>query len=173
MLTISRKMFRAQGNGILWSIIALSTLLLGGCDGDLEHAHDSPESLAEAVLEALEDNDKEALEALWVTREEHRELLWNQLPERNTFPFEYVRQLNEMNTRKGINNIIRRYGGQKFELVSLEFMEPSESYEGFSVHFGPKLTVRRSADGLEGELPILDVVLEWDGRWKLMNYEDR
>jgi hypothetical protein len=32
--------------------------------------------------------------------------------------------------------------------------------------------VRRVSDGEEGVLPILDVVVEYGGRWKLLNYDE-
>ena len=59
-----------------------------------------------------------------------------------------------------------------FELLGVEFTDPPEVYETFTWHFGPRLRVRRLSDGREGELPILDVVLERNGRWKLMNFEE-
>jgi len=150
----------------------LFLVALVGCEPELGGSHDSPESLARAVLEALEARDRAAMEALWVTADEHRELLWDQLPESNDLPFDYARSLNERNTRKGIRNAIERFGGWSLELVSIEFTEPPERYDGFTLHFGTRLIVRRANDGEEGELPILDVVLERDGRWKLMNYDE-
>jgi hypothetical protein len=154
------------------ALVALA-IFSAGCGRGLSNSYDSPEALARAVLDALESKDRVALEALWVTRAEHRELLWDQLPESKSLPFEYARRINEINSRKGIENAIHRYGGQRFELISIEFSRPAEKYDGFTVHFGTRLRVRRAKDGREGELPILDVVLEHHGRWKLMNFEDR
>jgi hypothetical protein len=128
------------------------------------------EALCTAVLEALEREDRDALWALMVTREEHETLLWDQLPSRNYFSFEYVRDLNERNSRKALENALRRWGGADFEFVSLEFTEPAEEYEDFTLYLGAELTVRRISDGEEGILPILDVLVEYGGRWKLLNY---
>jgi hypothetical protein len=138
----------------------------------LSNSFSSAEALAEAVLDALDQEDRDAMLALMVTREEHLDVLWEQLPERNHLSFDYVRLLNERNSNKGIREAISRFGGTKFELLSIEFTKPSEVYEGYTLHLGTVLTVRRVSDGLEGELPILDVVLEYGGRWKLMNYEE-
>jgi hypothetical protein len=107
-----------------------------------------------------------------VTREEHETLLWDQLPSRKHFNFEYVRALNERNSAKALQNAIDEFGGGDFEFVSIEFTEPSEEYDGFNLHFGARMTVRRRSDGEEGALPILDVILEYGGRWKLMNYDE-
>jgi hypothetical protein len=110
--------------------------------------------------------------ALMVTREEHETLLWEQLPESNHLPFSYARDLNERNSGKAITAALDRYGGTEFEFISVEFMGEPEVYEGFTLHFGAVLTARRVSDGVEGTLPIFDVVLEYGGRWKLMNYDE-
>lgn len=158
-----------------WGVWVLATCLAVGCGGgddSLDHSKGSPEELAEAVLAGLGARDRAALEALLVTREEHRELLWDELPERTYMSFDVARELNERNTRKGLTRALDRYGGQAFELLGIEFTDPPEVYETFTWHFGPRLRVRRLSDGREGELPILDVVLERNGRWKLMNFEE-
>jgi len=110
--------------------------------------------------------------ALMVSSEEHQELLWEELPESNHLPFDYARDLNERNSGKAITQAISRFGGTNYELISIEFTGDTESYEGFTLHFGAVLRVRRASDGVEGTLPILDVVLEYGGRWKLMNYDE-
>lgn len=154
--------------------LCLSTCLALACGGDdaLSHSKGSAEELAQAVLDGLEARDRAALEELLVTREEHRELLWDELPERTYLSFEVARELNERNTRKGLARALDRFGGEAYELIDLEFTDPPEVYETFTWHFGPRLRVRRVSDGREGELPILDVVLERNGRWKLMNFEE-
>jgi len=138
----------------------------------LSNSYRSPEALAGAVLDALAQEDHDGLLALMVTSEEHESLLWNQLPESNHLTFEYARLLNERNSGKAITEAISNFGGNSFELVSIEFGEEVEQYEGFTLHFGAVLTVRRVSDGVEGTLPILDVVLEYGGHWKLMNYDE-
>ncbi len=151
-------------------VLGLSTL---NCTNSLlENTFASPEDLAEAVLEALEREDSEALLALMVTSDEHHELLWERLPESNHLPFDYARELNERNSGKAITQAISRFGGNRFELLSIEFSEDAEQYEGFTLHFGAVLKVKRVSDGVEGTLPILDVLLEYGGRWKLMNYDE-
>lgn len=165
---------RIRSVGFLGTL-CLSTCLALACgrgDGALSHSKGSPEELAQAVIDGLEARDRAALEALLVTREEHRDLLWDELPERTYISFEVARELNERNTRKGLTRALDRYGGQAYEVLGIEFTDPPEVYETFTWHFGPRLRVRRLSDGRDGELPILDVVLERNGRWKLMNFEE-
>jgi hypothetical protein len=74
-------------------------------------------------------------------------------------------------TREGLTRALDRYGGEADELIEIEFTDSPEVYETFTLHFGARLRVRRTSDGREGGLPILDVGLERNGRWKLMNFE--
>lgn len=100
------------------------------------------------------------------------DLLWDQLLESKTYSFEYVREWSERNSRKGLRNALKRFGGTQFELTKVEFTEGSEEYDDFTVFFGTKLHVRRVSDGKTGTLPILDVMVVYYGRCKLMNYEE-
>jgi hypothetical protein len=151
---------------------ALGVFSTACVNSPLSNSFASPEALAEAVLQALEQEDREALLELIVTREEHQNLLWDQLPESSHLPFDYARDLNERNSDKAITAALDDFGGNEFELISIEFKEDSEEYEAFTLHFGAVLTVRRVSDSVEGTLPILDVILEYGGRWKLMNYDE-
>jgi hypothetical protein len=139
----------------------------------LSNAYGSPDALAEAVLHAIRHEDRDALDALRVTQEEHRQYLWEELPESQHVPFDFAWGLNDANSRKGIDQVMAAYGGTDFELVSIVFTRSPETYSTFTVHFGTELRVRRLSDGQEGVLPILDVVLERGGEWKLMNVEEQ
>lgn len=138
----------------------------------MARAEESPEAVARAVLEAIENDSERQMENLPVTREEHRELLWPQLPERKTWPFDYVRKLNEHNTREGIDDALRSWGGSELELLRVEFRRESEHYDGFTIHKGARVWVRRPSDGETGYIETLEVLVEWNGRWKPMNYAE-
>ncbi|MFW6078265.1 MAG: hypothetical protein ACODAE_01505 [Gemmatimonadota bacterium] len=138
----------------------------------LTNAAPSSAALVDVVLDALEAGDRDRLWRLLVTAEEHRTLLWPELPESRHMPFEFARSLNEANSRKALARALDDFGGRRFEFVSLEFARPAEVYETFTLHRGARLRVRRSSDGRIGELPILDAILERGGRWKPMNYAD-
>ena len=153
-------------------VLAIGAFSLACDRSPLDNSFGSAESLAKAVLGALEHEDREAMLALMVTSEEHLDLLWEHLPESNHLPFDYARQLNEHNSGKAVTAAIANYGGNRFELVSIEFTGEPEEYDGFTLHFGAVLKVRRVSDRAEGALPILDVILEYGGRWKLMNYDE-
>ncbi len=141
--------------------------------GPLRHARPGAEALARSVLDGLEARDREALERLLITREEHRELLWDALPESRTYPFAYVRRLTERSTREALGRALARHGGDRLQLVELSFRREREVYDRFTLHRGAELIVRRPDTGEVGALGILDVFVEWEGgRWKLMDYDD-
>jgi hypothetical protein len=143
-------------------------------EGELRNSRPSAEALARAVLRNLEERDREGLEELLITREEHRDLLWEHLPEAEVYEFGYVRHLSERNSRNALSQAFSRYGGRSFELVEISFDESErERYEHFTLHRKATLRVRDTTTGKVGQLPILDVFVEWKGKeWKLLDYEE-
>ena len=140
--------------------------------GSLANAFASPNALGRAVLTAIREDDPEGLEALRVTREEYVSLLWDQLPESGNTPLDFVWQLNQDNSREGRKAALAEYGGQEFELIGLRFTEPPEVYSTFVLHFGGQLWARRKTDGEEGVLPLVGVVVEHQGHWKLLSFAE-
>lgn len=138
----------------------------------LTDARRSPEALAEAALEALARNDREALEALRVPRGEYEQLLWPELPESDHMPFALAWQMNDANSREGLSRVCGALGGQEFELLEVRFTEIPERYQSFTVHPGGEMVVRRVSDGRKGTIELLDVLVERDGRWKAMNFNE-
>lgn len=126
--------------------------------------------MARAVLQALEAGEREALEQLLVTRQEHRDLLWAKLPESGYMEFGEARSLNQRNTDEAIRDALRRYGGRSFGLVEIRFTDEAEVYDDFILHRGAEIRVRDEASGEVGKLPVLNVVLEREGLWKPMHY---
>lgn len=139
---------------------------------DMEGAHASAEALVEAALEAVARGDRMAMESLLVTRDEHHDLLWSALPESEHLSFEYARWLNEHNTGKALDRALERFGGEEFRLQRIEYTKGTETYPGFSLHRGAKLVVERVSDGAEGELTLVDVLVERPEGWKLLDYEE-
>jgi len=140
----------------------------------LSGTHGSPEALARAALDAIAEGDREALRSLRVPRDEYREILWPELPESDDMPFALAWQMNDANSRKGMNAVFGVLEGQRFELLELRFDDEKEPerYETFTVHFGAEMVVRRTSDGREGTIELLDVLVERNGRWKAMNFDE-
>ncbi|MGH7458929.1 MAG: hypothetical protein ACREKN_07605 [Longimicrobiaceae bacterium] len=155
---------------------AVSAFVLAGCaseGGDeLPGSYATLHTLVEAVLDELAEGDTAGLARLRVTRDEYEALLWDELPESEEIPFAFSWDLNQANSRKALKTILGRYGGERFVLVNINFTKRTERYQTFTLYRGARLRVRRGRGNVLGELPILDVVLERKGRWKLVNYEE-
>lgn len=159
-------------------LVASVSVLALGCGGDaqasapLTGARESEEALVEAVLEALAREDREALQGFLVSRAEYEELLWPQLPDREHTTFDFVWGLNEINSSKGLEQMLEEYGGMQLEFVGLTFPAEPEVHDDFTLHFDVQVKVRRSDTGQEGVLPSFDVFVDYGGVWKLLNYDE-
>lgn len=138
----------------------------------LDNTRPSAETLVAGVLEALAESDAEALERFLITRDEYQAALWPQMPDGEYTPFDFVWSLNDVNSRKGLRQLLSQFGGDRLELVSLRFTEAPESYEGFQLHSRAEVVVRRPETGETGTLSSFDVFVEHTSGWKLLNYDE-
>lgn len=158
-------------------LLGFAVILFQGCRdaaarSPLANAERSEGALVEAVLGALVDADRVALQGFLLSREEYETFVWPELPDREHTPFEFVWSMNEVNSRKGLNQLLATYGGLTLEVVSVTFTEEPEVYDSFALHPGVEVKVRRTDTGEEGVLPTFDVFVEYGGRWKLLNYDE-
>lgn len=156
--------------------VSLLWITSGGCADSappaLSHAKDSPETLVAAALEAMATDDQASLEALLVTREEYETLLWPEMPDGEYTPFDFVWSLASTNNRKGTKQALSSYGGMPLKVVSVRFPEQPEVYQSFKLHPDVEVWVRRDDTGEEGKHPSFDVLVEYDGWWKLLNLDE-
>jgi hypothetical protein len=138
----------------------------------LEHAHSSADSLARAVLDAIERRDLGALNLLAVSEREFQEHIWPELPaarpERN-LPLSYVWGDLHQKSDMMLRAMLAKHGGQKYVLRSVRFTGPTTSYETYLVHRDSELTVV-DASGAELRLRLFGSMLENDGRVKVFSY---
>ena len=163
--------------------VALVALMWTGaaCAGEaraevpLENVYASPEALVDAVLAALRAEDEEALQAFLISRSEYETALWPEMPDGDYTPFDFFWGMAALGQRKGLGQLINRYGGLDLEVVSITIPDDpdtKESYASFTFHKQVEVVVRRMDTGQEGELPSFDVFLEYGGAWKLANYDE-
>jgi hypothetical protein len=165
---------RSPGGPIPRRLTLLAPLLAVACGvaSPLDHAASSPEALVQSALSAVSTEDPAGLESLLVTRDEYETLLWPEMPDREYTRFDFVWSLVDTNSRKGLRQVLSSYGGLDLELVSIEFDEEPEVYESFVMRPGAKVVVRRTDTGEQGVLPTFDVLVEYGGGWKLLNYHE-
>lgn len=157
---------------VLWAAASAVSCGDPGPSHRLDNARPSAETLVTGVLQALHTSDDEALQRFLVTRDEYETALWPQMPDGEYTPFDFVWSLNVVNSRKGLRQLLDRFGGDRLELVSIQFTEEAESYEGFRIHPGARVVVRRTASGETGTLSSFDVFVEHESGWKLLNYDE-
>lgn len=150
-----------------------------GCAGEreghvpLSRTHTSASEAGEAVLRAIRADAVDSLLALKVTREEMERHLYPEWPEaRGNVPFEFVWGVHIPRSRRAARRTMENIGGLDLELVDIEFTEPEEEYPSFTLHRGAVMTVRRRPGGELARLKVMDVLVEWDGRWKMVNVDD-
>ena len=153
-------------------LLTLASTLVGCGAMPMTNAHRSEEALVEAVLDAVATGDGEALRGLLVSKEEYEILLWPSMPDGEYTPFEFFWGMMQANTRKGLGQLTNQYGGIRMELVSITPAEELEEYDDFTFHIGVQVVVRRPDTGDEGVLPSFDGLIEYKGRWKLLNYDE-
>jgi hypothetical protein len=161
---------------VVFACAALAIGALGGASGcgrsTLQTAKDSPETLGAAVLAALENEDVAALEALALTEEEFRSVVWPELPaarpERN-LSAEYLWTDLHTKSQAGIRNALATGGGQGLSLVRVQFMRGTTQYRNYLVHRDALLTVRDERDQ-ERTVRFFGSVLEQNGRFKVFSY---
>ena len=156
---------------------AACLVLLSSCTdlataSPLSNAYRSPEVLARAALAAVAGEDREALAALMITREEYETFVWPSLPDAQYTPFDFVWSVTGPRSRKARNVVMADFGGLPLELISVDLGEDREEYEGFTLHKDARMRVRRTDTGDEGEFPLMDVLVEMDRGWKFMNFRE-
>jgi hypothetical protein len=161
------------------------TLALSGCDPSpaegeaanvavpLSSTFESPEALAEAVLEAFGREDAETLKTLPLTKEEFRLHVWPKLPasrpERG-LPFDYGWGDLHQKSIASIAGNFARYKGRKLELLSIRFKDGRTDYGTFVVHRESEMRVKDPESGIEFDLSLFGSVMEYRGRYKIFSY---
>jgi hypothetical protein len=149
-------------------------LCLSGCTSSplLTNTYPSPESLATAVLTAVERRDTTALRGLALSEEEFREQVWPELPaarpERN-LPFSYVWGDLRQKSDLGLEQTLARHGGRRYTLVSMRTAGETTRYPTYAVSRQTVLQVRDET-GTRTELRLFGSMIEKHGAWKVFSY---
>jgi hypothetical protein len=155
---------------IVFLHLALAMLAAGCTDTALRGYAESTEELGQAVVDALNGGDKKALHALRAGREEYVTVLYPAFP-KTAFDADFA--WNNLNRKctVGVEKWLRRFGRRDLTFTGIRFERPTESYEGLRLHRGTVLSVRLP-DGETRDLEILGSVVEREGRFKLLSYDD-
>lgn len=156
--------------------LILLSVLAGACGGDrpqeFSHSFDSPEALAEAVLDALARRDELRLAELPLGEHEFRKWVWPRLPAGRpevNMPFDYFWSDFAFKSRSALASTLNEFGGQRLTLRRIEFHGETTDYGPFSVSRDSELTVA-DADGHERTIRVFGSVLKSGRRYTLFSY---
>ena len=151
------------------------TLAAAGCRPaapPLSRLAASPDVLGRQVLAARAARDETRLVALALTREEFEARVWPELPasrpERN-LTAEYVWTSLKAKSDGGLRQVVATLGGERLDLVRIEFDGPSTDYTTYSVSREAVLVVA-DAEGGERRVRAFGSVIHADGGVKVFSY---
>jgi hypothetical protein len=152
----------------------ISAFLFAACGAPaaLPNAHESPDALSRAVLEALAERDADALHALALDKGEFAGHVWPELPAarpaRNlssSFVWGDLNQKSNITLRA----TLAAHGGKQYDFVSIRFLGKKTDYRSYRVHRESELTVK-DAEGNERQLRLFGSMIEKGGRYKVFSY---
>jgi hypothetical protein len=138
----------------------------------LAHTFQSPEALAQAVLDALARKDLDGLRALALSEAEFRDHVWPELPtsrpERNV-PFDYAWGQMKQRSDGYLAATFGRYGGRPLTFVRTRFTGETTGYPSFSVMRESEV-IATDESGKDLVLRLYGSAMIKDGRYKLFSY---
>lgn len=156
-------------------MIVVAGALLTACSGrqvSLERTFESDEAVARAALDAVARNDAAALQAMALTKDEFDAIVWPTLPVSRPevgMPRDYVWEDTATKSRGHLAQTLARFGGQRFELVRMEFRGETTDHGAYNVSRKSQLVVR-DASGRERNLRLFGSVIRQGGRSKIYSY---
>lgn len=143
-------------------------------DAPLKGAAESSTTLAEAIVHALAEGDRRAVETVLVSEPEYSERLFEVLiHHRSALKMGAALTWAELSGESNgdLDNALGRYRDQPMTLVRLELGEPLRRPK-LDLYQAPKLVVE--IGGEEKTLPILGSVIEHrpSGGWKVLAFRD-
>jgi hypothetical protein len=157
-------------------IVALFMFVsLCGCETRQQMVNAAPslEDLGKQVLAAVEKNNFNALDSMRLTEQEYRAYIWPALPvskiKQWQKQYQYVWGDVDTKSKYGLQLMLGKHGGQKFDFVRIRFAENTEKYHDCTVHKDAWLTLK-DRSGAEKELKLFGSVVESSGRYKVMSF---
>ncbi len=169
----SRGARRGASRRLLSCCVAVALTAACSPAPSLQGTLESDEAVAQAVLAAVEANDRAALMALSVSKDEFEDLVWPTLPASRPevgMPVSYVWQDTVTKSRAGLAQTLERYGGRRFELVRVETGGDTTDHGSFTISRKTYL-VAKDEEGHERTLRLFGSMIRGqDGRSKVYSY---
>jgi len=157
-------------------IVLAASLLLGlpGCSrsAPLTNTRPSSHALAQAVVDALAGGERTQLQALAMTEQEFRDLVWPELPasrpERNT-PFSFVWSDLRQKSNLALGARMSEFAGRLYKVQDVVF-EGESRYGDVIVHRSALVEALPQGGGPAERLRVSGSFIERRGAWKVFSY---
>jgi hypothetical protein len=139
---------------------------------ELFGAYDTPEELAQVVLDAIAIGDAGLLHVQRVTEREFAQIFWPEFPQSR--PATNIRvddawMFHDAECRDGVKEALHRWGGTELALRSIRWEEGIAQYANFNLYHGVVLEAVTDR-GEPVEVEIAPLFAERNGRWKVYMY---
>jgi hypothetical protein len=176
---------RKAGIAKLIFLYIVVSVLLNACATRYQLANTRPsiDEIGQKVLAAVQKNDYKELDAMRITEQEFRELIFPGLPigkiEQWKKNYDFV--WGDVNTKSnyGLRAVLARYGGQKFSYVKTIFKKGVTTYElqstfpfwkqSYTAHEDARI-IAKDDKGEESELKLFGAIIEYRGKYKIMSF---
>lgn len=143
-------------------------------DVPLEGGMPTAESLARAILKAVETADAQQLVRLRITFDEFSQILWPEFPQSR--PATHAKAQDGWGflhgeCAEGISRGLQDWGGMKLEFQALSFSIGLGRYTNFSLYQGVQINVVTPA-GAAAVVDFAHTFVEKEGVWKIYIYKD-
>ena len=139
----------------------------------LSGALESPDAVAEAVLEAMAARDAERLARLVLSEGEFRDHVWPYLPVSRpevNMPFDVMWGMLRQNSQAYLRQTLAALDGEPpLEVRGVRFAGETSTYGDVRVHRDAELVVG-APDGSERVVRLFGSLIEQNGAWKVFSY---
>lgn len=147
--------------------------LVPALDGDLENSFDTPEALAEAILDAIERQSLDLFEELRINRTEFERYFWPEFPQSR--PITNVTAADAWlfhngHCRDGVTEALDTLGGRRLMLQTIRYGEGVARYRNFNLYHGVVIEAA-TPEGELVEIEAAPLFAERNGRWKVYIFD--
>jgi hypothetical protein len=135
----------------------------------------SPEELAQDVLDALRTRDFNALQRLRVNPDEFAEIMWPEFPQSRPLCNNRVDDVFfflDRTCHSGITLALSTWGGQDLRLLGITYEIGRAPYTNFTLYHGVNIHVLEP-DGREAVIRSVRSLAERKGVWKIYSFKDK
>ncbi len=146
---------------------------IASADTPLSNTYGSPEALARAVLDALADSSRSALEKLQVNEQEYFNSIWLNLDSRELtgFPAEKAWGMVQRDASKSIDRALYDWGGRQLKLKKVYVVHETREFERIRIIRGLGMDVEDESGNVQTISKFMNVVAEMNGRYKVVAFD--